>query len=99
MYKIYIVSTTFDQELKCDELAKAVLDLKLCACCQVSKIRSLYHWKSKLNNEIEFKLECKTLKKNELLDYIKNNHTYDLPEIMIQELETTEDYYNFVKGD
>lgn len=99
MFKIYIISTTFDQELKCNEFAKSILDLKLSTCCQVSKIRSLYNWKSKFNDEIEFKLECKTLKKNELLDYIKNNHSYDLPEIIIQEVETTENYYNFVKGD
>jgi periplasmic divalent cation tolerance protein len=92
MPKILIISTTFDKELKCIEFAKAILDLKLCACCQISQIRSLYNWKSKLNDEVEFKLECKTLKKNELLDYIKNNHSYDLPEIIIQELETTESY-------
>jgi len=99
MFKIFIISTTFDQEEKCLEFAKAILDLKLCACCQVSQIRSLYNWKSKFNDETEYKLECKTLKKNELLDFIKNNHNYDLPEIIIQELETTESYYNFVKGD
>lgn len=98
MSKIFIISTTFNNELKCLEFAKTILELQLGACSQITKIQSLYKWKNEIRNEIEFKLECKTLKKEELIDYIKNNHAYDLPEIIVQEVETTQEYYNFVQG-
>lgn len=99
MFKIFVVTTTFDDQLKCSEFAKNLLELKLCACCQVIQLQSLYNWKSEFKNETEFKLDCKTLRKDELVDYIKNNHDYDLPEIIIQEVETTQEYYNFVNVD
>lgn len=97
MPKIFIISTTFDNELESQEFAKNILNLGLSACSQITPIRSLYKWKSKLNDEKEFRLECKTLKSDVLVQYIKDNHSYDLPEIIIQELETTQEYYNFVR--
>lgn len=93
---ISLVSTTFSSESECVEFAETILALKLCACCQITQISSVYMWKAKLNNEKEFKLECKTLNSYDLVDYIKNHHTYDTPEIVVQKLETTDEYYNFV---
>jgi periplasmic divalent cation tolerance protein len=97
MFKIYTITTTFNTREACKDFSNQIISQKLAACCQVHQIDSVYFWERKLVDEQEFQLVCKTLKKEELVDFIKSSHPYDIPEIIIQEVETTEEYFDFVK--
>ena len=97
MSKIYIITTTFDSIDTCKDFANKLINQKLAACCQIHKIDSIYLWKDDINSEQEFQLICKTLKKDELVSFIKSSHPYDIPEIIIQEVKTSEEYFAFVK--
>ena len=96
--KIFILTTTFDSLQKCTTIANEIIKAKLAACCQIEEITSIYNWKGEIANEKEFRLVCKTLKADELVDFIKVNHSYEIPEIIIQEVYTTDEYFNFVSG-
>jgi periplasmic divalent cation tolerance protein len=97
MSKIYIITTTFDSRETCARFANQIISQKLAACCQIVSIDSVYFWKDKIVNEPEFQLICKTIRKDELFDFIKSNHTYEIPEIIIQEVDTSQEYFSFVK--
>lgn len=63
----------------------AVVELRLAACAQVSSpITSIYHWQGKICTESEFRLILKTTisHKEELINYLKNNHSYKIPEVV-----------------
>ena len=94
--KIYIITTTFDSLEASQNFAKKVIEQKLAACCQLGKIDSIYQWKNQIVQENEFKATFKTLKKQELVNFIITNHSYEIPEIIIQEVETTKEYFEFV---
>jgi periplasmic divalent cation tolerance protein len=97
MPKIYKITTTFDSKDICNEFANKIIDQKLAACCQIIAVDSTYFWKGKITNEPEFQLICKTIRKDELVNFVKSIHPYEIPEIIIQEVETSEEYFDFVK--
>jgi periplasmic divalent cation tolerance protein len=97
MPKIFTITTTFDSRETCKDFSNQIINQKLAACCQIVPIDSIYFWKGKIANEPEFQLVCKTIQKDEIVNFIKSKHPYDLPEIVIQEVETTDEYFDFVK--
>ncbi len=94
-----IVTTTLENEEDAEELARKIVEHKLGACIQISKIKSIYNWKGKLETSNEFKLEIKTSedKYKELEEFIIKNHKYELPEIVAVKIEKgNEKYLNWV---
>jgi periplasmic divalent cation tolerance protein len=80
-----IVISTFANEKSLREIAhEMIVNAKLCACVSYTKVRSLYWWENKLNEEEEFIALFKTTKKkaNELMNKLEKQHPYDIPEIL-----------------
>jgi periplasmic divalent cation tolerance protein len=80
-----IVISTFGSEKSLRDIAhEMIMNAKLCACVSYVKVRSLYLWKNKLNDEEEFIALFKTTKRKakELRNRIEKQHPYDVPEIL-----------------
>jgi periplasmic divalent cation tolerance protein len=80
-----IIISTFANEKSVREIAhEMIVNAKLCACVSYTKVRSLYWWENKLNDEEEFIALFKTTKKKakELRNKIEKQHPYDVPEIL-----------------
>ena len=80
-----IVISTFADEKSIRDIAyEMIVNAKLCACVNYTKVRSLYWWENKLNDEDEFIALFKTTKKKakELRSRIEKQHPYDVPEIL-----------------
>ncbi|MBV9314369.1 MAG: divalent-cation tolerance protein CutA [Pseudonocardia sp.] len=80
-----IVTSTTDSEDAARALAAGVVDANLGACAQVvGPITSVYRWKGEVQNDQEWRVEIKTAADRvaELVDHIKANHSYDVPEIV-----------------
>ena len=60
-----IIQTTSNSKSQLKSIAKELLDKKLTACTHINKISSSYVWKKKIVTEKEYKLEIKTIRKNE----------------------------------
>ena len=83
-YGVLIISTYPDEESVVKVAKMLVADKKLCACVNFAKVRSLYSWKNKLEDQEEFIALFKTtnLAVNKLKFEIKNSHPYEVPEIV-----------------
>jgi periplasmic divalent cation tolerance protein len=78
------VVTTVDSEEAAAQLARGITGARLAACVQiVGPIKSVYWWQGELEEAREWQLIIKTTTARiaELEDYIKENHSYDTPEI------------------
>ncbi len=80
-----VVTSTTDSEVAASSLATEAINAKLGSCAQVVEpINSVYRWEGKVQKEQEWRVEILTAADRvaALTDYIKANHTYDVPEII-----------------
>ncbi|MEO8574021.1 MAG: divalent-cation tolerance protein CutA [Pyrinomonadaceae bacterium] len=79
-----------------EELARRIVESKLAACVQIlPKITSVYFWEGKVESGPENLLLIKTLEEKfrALSEFIKTNHSYDVPEIVAIRAEHVSDIY------
>jgi periplasmic divalent cation tolerance protein len=85
-----IILSTFPSEELAAEIANKVVRAKLCACVNFTKIRSIYSWHGKVEDQPEFialfKATAKSARK--LKEEIVRLHPYEVPEIV--ELKMTD---------
>jgi len=87
--RFYQVITTIDNLEAAKKLCKTVIEKKLAACSQISKeIMSIYWWQGKIDESNEYYCVFKTTedKYSALEKCIKENHSYDTPEIIALEI-------------
>jgi len=94
-----LVITTVSSSEEVEKIAKALLSQQLAACVQSTAIKSYYTWKGKMNvdNEQILLIKCKHSDFNQLQQCIKQNHSYEVPEII--ELPITDglpEYLNWI---
>jgi len=77
------VVTTLGTADDARELASAIVERRLAACAQVSRIESFYTWKGKLQNEDEYRVLFKTAESawGAIEEAILQLHPYELPAI------------------
>ena len=83
--KYAVVTTTVSNSSEADELALKIVEAKLAACVQQTPIKSTYRWECKIEHAHEILLTAKTksVLADELVDFIKANHSYDVPEVIV----------------
>lgn len=80
-----VVATTVASEEAARGLAGGVVEARLGACAQVlGPMTSVYRWQGAVQQEPEWRVEVKTTTDRvpALVDHIRANHEYDLPEII-----------------
>ena len=87
-YFYYIVTTLCDKQEIADRISKTLMEKKLVAGSQISKVRSDYWWGGKIETKEEFKLEFRTRsdKVKEIVEIIKSIHDYQVPAISRTEI-------------
>jgi periplasmic divalent cation tolerance protein len=91
-----IIISTFANEKSLRDIAyEVIVNAKLCACVNYTKVRSLYWWENKVNEEEEFIAFFKTTKKKakELRNMIEKQHPYDVPELLEISIDKTSKAY------
>lgn len=91
-----ILISTFSDEKSLINLSKMlIVEKKLCACVNYTKINSLYMWESELKQESEFIAFFKTTSSciKDLEAEIKINHPYKVPEIVIIKMDEVSPEY------
>ena len=89
MNKYIIVTTLCNKEEIANKIANNLLDKKLIAGSQISKVHSKYWWNNKLEECDEYKLNFRTKSNlfNEIEKVIKKIHNYEVAEISSYEIE------------
>ncbi len=100
MTELLLVMTSLPDEEVAKALAKRLIDYHLAACVQVqSGVQSIYRWEGRLCEEQEVVLVAKTSANQwpAISAFIKQNHPYDVPEIIAQPITHSDvDYARWV---
>jgi periplasmic divalent cation tolerance protein len=96
---VVFVYVTFADDFDVAALARGALEAGLCACVNVSRIRSLYQWQGSLQDEPEqvgiFKTQRATEPK--LRAWLAENHPYDVPCIATLGVQLNEPFADWVR--
>lgn len=100
MTELLLVMTSLPDMEVAKALAMRLIDANLAACVQLqSGVQSIYRWEGRICEEQEVVLVAKTTagQWTTISDYIKQNHPYDLPEIIAHPITHSDpDYARWV---
>ena len=88
--------TTIDSEENAEELAKGIVEERLAACVQVlPRMTSFFFWEGAVQREAEHLLLIKTAEEKyaEVEAYIREHHSYDVPEVVAIRTEQVSEPY------
>ena len=91
-----IVLTTVGPGFDAGALARTLVELRLAACVNVvERIRSIYRWQGKVEDDAEQLLIIKTAdaRVEELREELFRLHPYDVPEFVVLPVGATSDAY------
>jgi periplasmic divalent cation tolerance protein len=83
----YVTVPNFEEGKR---IARTLVESKVAACVNLIKdVFSIYHWKSKIEEDREVLLIIKTSEKKseELIELVNKNHSYELPECVGVKIE------------
>ena len=95
-----IIETTVGALQDAQTLARALIDMRLVACCHLFSITSCYRWQGNVEEGEEVTIRCKTIMKRVegVIEYLKANHPYKVPEIIVIKVESrNQEYSNWMK--
>jgi periplasmic divalent cation tolerance protein len=81
--KPVIIVSTYPDKKSISKISKELVNNKVVACVNITKISSIYSWKGKIEETNEYLAFFKTSDKNKkiLKEKIKSTHPYEVPEI------------------
>jgi len=97
--KYIIVTTLCNKEEIATKIVNILLEKKLVAGSQVSKVHSKYWWNNKIEECNEYKLEFRTKSSlfNEIQNEIKKIHDYEVAEISYYEIvDANNEFLNWI---
>jgi periplasmic divalent cation tolerance protein len=96
MSELLLVLTSLPDEEAAKALARRLIDTHLAACVQIQPgVQSIYRWEGRVCEEQEVVLVAKTSANQwpAISAFIKQNHPYDVPEIIAQPITHCNDAY------
>ena len=79
-----IIISTFADKESAKKTAGLLVEQRLAACVQIFPVESVYLWKGNIcnDNEITLLIKSRTTLFDEIVAAIKENHSYEVPEII-----------------
>ena len=99
MDKYIIVTTLCDKEEISNKIINTLLEKRLVAGSQVTKVHSKYWWNNKLEEYDEYKLDFRTKESlfSKIENEIKKIHNYEVAEISSYEIESaSKEFLNWI---
>jgi periplasmic divalent cation tolerance protein len=100
MESMYLIITTAPTQGDAKKLANLAIEKNMAACVQIqAECMSTYRWQGQIETATEYPIHFKTNEANKqaLMNLLKQNHPYDVPEIIGIKLEDVEkDYANWL---
>lgn len=93
------ITTTVALSSDAERLATAIVTEKVAACVQITgPIQSVYEWEGKIQIGTEYGLKLKTTVEamRGAIAFLKQNHPYDLPEMVVHFAKTSPEYGDWV---
>ncbi len=96
MESMYLIITTTPKHDDAKKLAEMAIEKNIAACVQIqAECISTYRWQGQVETATECPVHFKTNEsnKNALISLLKQNHPYDVPEIICIKLDDVESDY------
>ena len=96
MDSIYLIITTVAKQEDAKKLADLAIEKNIAGCAQIqSQCISTYRWQGQIETATEFPVHFKTNEANKqsLISLLKQNHPYDVPEIISIKVDEVESDY------
>ena len=90
--------TTESSKKNALRLAKLLVENKLAACVSIKEIFSIYEWDNNIEEtkEFEIKIKSKPEFKENLIDFLNKNSTYEVPQIIYKKYHAEMKYYDWL---
>jgi len=90
--------TTESSKKNALRLAKLLVKNKLAACISMKEIFSIYEWDNDIEETKEFEITIKSKPefKENLIDFLHKNSTYEVPQIIYKKFHTDMKYYDWL---
>lgn len=86
---MYKIRTSINDEIQANNIAHKLVSEKGAVSVHVRKINSVYQWNNQIEDVIECEIEALTSNPQNANKIISKYHTYELPEIIISNVVTT----------
>ena len=96
MESMYLIVTTAPKHEDAKKLAGLAVEKNMAACAQIqAECLSTYRWQGKIETSTEYPVHFKTNESNKqaLMTLLKQNHPYDVPEIICIKIDDVESDY------
>jgi len=92
--------TTESSKTNALRLAKLLVKNKLAACVSIKEIFSIYEWDNDIQEtkEFEIKIKSKPEFKENLIDFLSKNSTYEVPQIIYKKYYAESKYYGWINN-
>ena len=99
MNNLLLIYTTISDKHCAEKIARKIIKDKLAACVSIKEINSFYFWDDCINNEIEYELTIKSKpeKLDILINFLKIEVEYKIPQIIYKIFESENNYYEWAK--
>jgi periplasmic divalent cation tolerance protein len=96
MESMYLIITTSQNHEDAKRLADLAIESKIVACVQIqAECMSTYRWQGQIETSTEYPVHFKTNESNKqaLMTLLKQNHPYDVPEIICIKIDDVDSDY------
>ena len=97
--ELLIMITTESSKKNALRLAKLLVKNKIAACVSMKEIFSIYEWDNDIEETKEYEITIKSKPefKENLIDFLHKNSTYEVPQIIYKKYRTEMKYYKWLK--
>ena len=90
--------TTESSKTNAMRMAKSLVQNKLAACVSIKQIFSIYEWNDQIEETKEFELTIKSKPefKDDLINFLNQISTYDVPQIIYKKYHSGMKYYEWL---
>ena len=96
--ELLIIITTESSKKNALRIAKLLVKNKIAACVSMKEIFSIYEWDNDIEETKEFEITIKSKPefKENLIDFLHKNSTYEVPQIIYKKFNTDMKYYDWL---
>ena len=98
--EILVIIATESSKTNAVRMAKLLIKEKIAACVSIKQIFSVYEWDDHIQETKEFEITIKSKLefKDCLIDFVKKNSTYDVPQIIYKKYHSEMKYYDWLNN-
>ena len=99
MNYVLLLYTTLSNKICAENIARKLIKDKLAACVSIKEISSFYLWEDNIqnDNEYEITIKSKPQKLDDLIDFLKKEVGYEIPQIIYKIFESEKNYYEWLE--